>query len=31
VFLIVNVNPGRAPQNAELSSGVQLRNLKTNL
>ena len=31
VFLIVNANPGRAPQNAELSSGVQLRNLKTNL
>jgi len=31
VFLVVNVNPTKVPQNAELSSGVQLRNLKTNL
>lgn len=31
VYLSVNVNPSKAPQNSELSSGVQLRNLKTNL
>ena len=31
VFLRVNVNPGRIPQDFELSSGTQLRNLKTNL
>ena len=31
VFLVVNANPDRVPQSAELSSGVQLRNLKTNL
>jgi hypothetical protein len=31
VFLVVNVDPNRVPQSSELSSGVQLRNLKTNL
>ncbi len=31
VFLIINVNPERAPQNFELESNVQIRNLKTNL
>lgn len=31
VFLRININPGKVPQNFELSSGVMLRNLKTNL
>lgn len=31
VFLKVNVNPARVPRDFELSSGVQLRNLKENL
>jgi hypothetical protein len=31
VFLRVNIDPSRLPQDFELSSGVQLRNLKTNL
>lgn len=31
VYLIVNVNPERRPQDFELESTVQLRNLKTNL
>lgn len=31
VFLMINVNPERAPQSFELESSVQIRNLKTNL
>lgn len=31
VHLIINVNPNRPPQNFELESDVQIRNLKTNL
>jgi prepilin-type N-terminal cleavage/methylation domain-containing protein len=31
VYLIINVNPERAPQDFELESNVQIRNLKTNL
>lgn len=31
LYLIININPRRAPQDFELQSTVQLRNLKTNL
>ena len=31
VYLIININPDRAPQDYELSSEAQIRNLKTNL
>jgi prepilin-type N-terminal cleavage/methylation domain-containing protein len=31
VYLIINVNPERAPHDFELESNVQIRNLKTNL
>lgn len=31
LYLIVNINPERAPQDFELESNVQIRNLKTNL
>lgn len=31
LYLIINVDPNRPPQNYELSSDVQIRNLKTNL
>ena len=31
VYLVVNVNPNRPPQDFELESEVQIRNLKTNL
>lgn len=31
VFLRINVNPGKTPGDFELSSGTQLRNLKSNL
>ncbi|MEA2113144.1 MAG: prepilin-type N-terminal cleavage/methylation domain-containing protein [Patescibacteria group bacterium] len=31
VYLLINVNPERAPQYFELESNVQIRNLKTNL
>ena len=31
VYLMINVNPDRPPQNFELESNVQIRNLKTNL
>mgnify|MGYP000091241680 CR=1 FL=1 len=31
VYLVINVNPNRAPQDFVLESNVQIRNLKTNL
>jgi prepilin-type N-terminal cleavage/methylation domain-containing protein len=31
VYLVINVNPNRPPQDFELESNVQIRNLKTNL
>jgi len=31
VYLVINVDPARPPQNYELTSDVQIRNLKTNL
>jgi prepilin-type N-terminal cleavage/methylation domain-containing protein len=31
VYLVINVNPEKAPQDFELESNVQIRNLKTNL
>lgn len=31
VYLVINVDPNRAPQDFELESNVQIRNLKTNL
>lgn len=31
VYLVININPQRAPQDFELESNVQIRNLKTNL
>jgi len=31
VYLVINVDPNRPPQNYELASDVQIRNLKTNL
>ncbi|PIS17546.1 MAG: hypothetical protein COT59_00095 [Candidatus Nealsonbacteria bacterium CG09_land_8_20_14_0_10_42_14] len=31
VYLVINIDPSRPPQNFELESAVQIRNLKTNL
>lgn len=31
VYLVINVDPAQPPQNYELSSDIQIRNLKTNL
>lgn len=31
VYLVINIDPNRPPQNYELASDVQIRNLKTNL